>query len=100
MEGITIIREYEAKIDDKKRTIEFFRQYGHLEHIPAAEREVEQMEIIKAALEKQIPKDVIVHEQIRDGKTTRIDLECPACGFWQDERHIKFHCPNCGQRIK
>jgi rubrerythrin len=64
------------------------------------ERRKELYIIALSAVEKQIPKAVIAHEQIRDGKTTRIDLECPVCGFWQDERHIKSYCPMCGQRLK
>ena len=52
------------------------------------------------ALEKQMPKNVIVHEQIKGGNTAKIYLECPACGFCQDERHVMSYCPMCGQRLK
>ena len=62
--------------------------------------ECEYNKLMAEALKKQIPKNVIVHEQIRGGNTTRIDLECPACGFWQGERHIRSYCPMCGQRLK
>ena len=51
--------------------------------------------IICSALDKEKPKDCIVHEI-----TNGIFLECPKCGYWQKEKALKFYCPNCGQRIK
>lgn len=49
----------------------------------------------KAGLGKEEPKDCIAHE-----RTEGILLECPRCGYYQNEKDIRFYCPNCGQRIK
>ena len=90
------IKALKITIDIGKQKIKYNKTFEPKNDNEPIEKSVEHAKTAIEALEKQLPKNILI-----SGKSRM--LTCPVCrkfmGFKNDEEEKEKYCDNCGQRL-